>query len=184
MPAKYSTPRLCSLEACNTKHYAKGLCRKHYVRFLRRGTTQLPSKVYVCVIDGCDKPFMAKGMCSMHYARAARCTEPGCGRARYQGGPHCRQHVNLYARIAYLEKHHGITGGAQECSDCGKDVSVFQFPLNKRQSSVLSKRCYACIQDQRDRKKAVYMLQENSLGSMCAYLLSMPMSQIANGEQR
>ena len=139
----------------------------------------------ICNKDGCELPALPQRTkcwkCRSSLSESARCTEPGCGRARYQGGPHCRQCVNYYERVAYLAKHHNIHGGTQECRDCRKDVSVFQFPLNKRQRPVLSKRCYACIQDQRDRKKLVYALHDSSesLGSMCAYLLSMPMSQIS-----
>ena len=137
---------------------------------------------------GCELPALPqRTKCWKHrtaLSEAAKCQEAGCGRARHKGGPLCRQHVNYYDRVAYLEKHHGITGGTQECNDCGKHVSVYQFPLNKTQKPVISKRCYGCIQKKRERKHDIYTLQENSLGSMCAYMLSMPMSQIANGEQR
>lgn len=29
--------KICSMENCNCKHYAKGYCRKHYAQFKRYG---------------------------------------------------------------------------------------------------------------------------------------------------
>ncbi|CAH0119436.1 MULTISPECIES: hypothetical protein [unclassified Paenibacillus] len=28
-------PRLCNLEGCNERHYAKGVCKRHYHQFRR-----------------------------------------------------------------------------------------------------------------------------------------------------
>lgn len=35
----------CKIEHCNNSHYARGLCKKHYQRVQRMGTTELPPKI-------------------------------------------------------------------------------------------------------------------------------------------
>lgn len=44
MPAKYATPRLCSVEGCTRKHKGHGLCDMHRQRLARTGTTDSPVK--------------------------------------------------------------------------------------------------------------------------------------------
>jgi len=67
--------RLCSVEGCGKKYYAKGYCKKHYGRVLKHGSTQLPIKVKepkICKVEGCNKPHEAKGYCSAHYSQMQR----------------------------------------------------------------------------------------------------------------
>lgn len=71
--------RLCSIEGCEKKHKAKGLCAMHYRRLKKNGTTDLPEKTPFwrpCDIPGCEKPHYAKGYCVMHYARNKKYGSP------------------------------------------------------------------------------------------------------------
>lgn len=56
---------LCTVDGCEKKERARGLCRKHYLEAKNRG--DFPSKI--CSVEGCDRPVEAKGYCSKHYKR-------------------------------------------------------------------------------------------------------------------
>jgi hypothetical protein len=58
--------RVCSIEGCNKKHYAKGYCQTHYIYFKRTGNPIfIPNKTKKCII--CDKLRYAKEYCRNHY---------------------------------------------------------------------------------------------------------------------
>lgn len=71
----YATPNgTCSVEDCDTEHYAKGYCRKHYVRVQRHGSTNLPEKAPPkppppCSVETCDRPAKTRALCVTHYSR-------------------------------------------------------------------------------------------------------------------
>jgi hypothetical protein len=109
--------RSCSVEGCDRKHSAKGLCAHHYYRLRNNGTleertfTDPPARSY-CSVEGCEKASAARGWCQMHYDRwrkygdvgeaATRrpgkkrrlplvCIVEGCGRRMAKGG-YCSMH--------------------------------------------------------------------------------------------
>lgn len=62
----------CIIEECNNKHYAKGYCKNHYYKLVKK----YPSKnnyvkklnhIEICIIEGCDKQVKSKGLCQKHY---------------------------------------------------------------------------------------------------------------------
>ena len=60
--------RLCSVEGCERKHYAKGFCRTHYARMSRGAPLDRPIQrhggpVKFCSVEGCDRGNRAKGFC-------------------------------------------------------------------------------------------------------------------------
>lgn len=89
MATNKPTPRLCSVENCERKSSAKGMCDSHYRRWRETGTphkkcrtcdTEMPGysgrgnfycseECRICKIDGCDKPMHSKQMCHMHVQR-------------------------------------------------------------------------------------------------------------------
>lgn len=86
--------RTCSVDGCENKHRARGLCSKHYQR-LAKGSDFIPHKpdpTRPCSVDGCTNNGHLKGMCTKHYHRmrrhgttddpvpkaAAECSVEGC----------------------------------------------------------------------------------------------------------
>lgn len=60
----------CQVDGCETKSYARKMCRMHYARFLRRGTHERawdapgPCSVADCVVTA-----EVRGYCRTHYTR-------------------------------------------------------------------------------------------------------------------
>lgn len=67
--------RPCSVAGCQSTHYARGLCLRHYHR-LRNGTPldapPKPPPRTGCLIEGCARPHEARGYCKYHYEKLAR----------------------------------------------------------------------------------------------------------------
>ena len=59
----------CSVDECNEKAVGRGWCRKHYMRWKRKGSTDDTRKNArgVCSEPGCFRPHVAKGLCDSHY---------------------------------------------------------------------------------------------------------------------
>jgi hypothetical protein len=62
---------MCTVDDCEGRVKAGGLCQKHYVRFRKYGTTDdpEPKPVAICSVPDCVKPVVAQGICGMHYRR-------------------------------------------------------------------------------------------------------------------
>lgn len=66
---------ICSIEGCDAFIVARKLCRKHYMRQQRNGTTDLIPKppTEPCAVEGCDAGGRRrKGLCDKHYRRLIR----------------------------------------------------------------------------------------------------------------
>lgn len=67
---------------CPRKHYARGLCSKHYVYAKRIGTLDnyLPPKPKTfrtgCDVEGCKEKHWALGYCHNHYRRIRNSGDP------------------------------------------------------------------------------------------------------------
>jgi hypothetical protein len=59
----------CSVDGCDGRVLAKGLCGKHYRRQQRNGTTELLRKRTYCSIEGCNIRANTDGICSKHLWR-------------------------------------------------------------------------------------------------------------------
>lgn len=61
--------RTCSVPDCGVVILATGLCRKHYYRRYRNGTTDLQPKREreACSEDGCEVTVKSRGLCNRHY---------------------------------------------------------------------------------------------------------------------
>ncbi len=68
----------CSVEGCDGRVNAGGLCETHYSR-KRRGIPDWDAPIVrrikrdgACSVEGCPEPIQARGRCNMHYQRVAR----------------------------------------------------------------------------------------------------------------
>lgn len=63
--------RICSIEGCERKHCARGLCNTCYARERKReNLDSFPSETVTgCVIEGCGNAHRARGLCHSHYER-------------------------------------------------------------------------------------------------------------------
>lgn len=70
--------RTCSVEGCDQPTKSTGLCSRHYQRYLRYGTTDLPERKCrpTCNIADCSTPAKAQGYCPKHYERLRRNGDP------------------------------------------------------------------------------------------------------------
>lgn len=70
----------CSIEGCDSKVHAKGLCSKHYNRIIRNGDLILRKRklkpTRYCEIEGCNNKHYTNGYCQMHYRRLKRHGDP------------------------------------------------------------------------------------------------------------
>lgn len=71
MSSTSSTSR-CSVDRCENPTKARGLCNKHYQRWLRHGdaTTRIRyNNSGQCKIRGCTAPARSRQLCQAHYLR-------------------------------------------------------------------------------------------------------------------
>ena len=66
--------RTCSSAGCGERHYAKGMCLKHY-RESRKAKKAAPEPGF-CSVDGCDRKYLASGYCSAHWQRVKKHGDP------------------------------------------------------------------------------------------------------------
>lgn len=92
--------RLCNLGTCGRRHYAKGLCRRHYDPATRAQRRENPERI--CEVDGCENVHNSRGMCSTHYKRwqasQRRCGVDGCKKTYARGG-YCRGHYERWVKF-------------------------------------------------------------------------------------
>jgi hypothetical protein len=117
--------RTCIADGCERDWYVKHhrMCSMHYQRFMRTGTTDLPTQtVKTCKVDGCEaNGTSGHGWCNKHYKRWRQhgttdlpngevqwwhadrataptvCTVEGCGRP-YKASGMCAMHWNRNKR--------------------------------------------------------------------------------------
>ncbi len=54
---------ICSVDDCKFHTYSRGVCNKHYQRFMQNGTL----KKLINDPNECSGPIKARGMCKKHY---------------------------------------------------------------------------------------------------------------------
>lgn len=70
------TEKVCTIEGCNKKAVARGLCSMHYTRELRerkKNPNALdPITGVPCKVEGCPGKVIARGLCARHYYQERR----------------------------------------------------------------------------------------------------------------
>lgn len=135
----------CSIDGCENRTRARGLCDGHYQRFRAHGDTMahVPLKRPVryhgrpCSVDGCEQVVKARGWCSMHYARVLREGDPGpaassvapkyapcviCGEI-VQPGTRRRKHCSSACQVVD-SRTKGARVSKFICRLCGREVDI------------------------------------------------------------
>lgn len=60
----------CTVDGCDHPVRARGYCDKHYMRWRKTGSTDLPIRPRFCSV--CDGKAFAKGYCKQHYMARRR----------------------------------------------------------------------------------------------------------------
>lgn len=69
--------RICSVENCETIHWSKGYCRKHYERVVKHGSTdRYITPKPECKIDNCSNVGSIVGLCKKHYDKERQTNKP------------------------------------------------------------------------------------------------------------
>lgn len=89
----------CTVDQCDNKQKSRGLCSKHYARWQKFGTTDLPERDRSCSVEGCTDDRRWRGMCLKHRRRMDKhghtddpepepefCTVASCGNKRLARG--------------------------------------------------------------------------------------------------
>lgn len=66
----------CKATECDSPVRARGLCGKHYSRWLNHGDAEHLRPVIQCSIEGCEARGVTRGWCGKHYARWVRRGDP------------------------------------------------------------------------------------------------------------
>lgn len=140
------TKRTCSVEGCENKHLARGLCSLHYQRLKHSGDfipRPKPDPERPCSVDGCTNNGHLKGMCTKHYHRmrrhgttddsvpkaAAKCRVEDCTefvRAREL----CPLHLRRWYRTGTTDP--GPIDPRRRCSQCEQLLLRERFPSTAR----------------------------------------------------
>ncbi len=61
----------CTVDGCDQRHYAKGGCRKHWMRLMKFGSFDLPPRQVdlPCSVTTCDRNAKSQGYCGGHWKR-------------------------------------------------------------------------------------------------------------------
>ena len=140
------TKRTCSVEGCDGKHLARGLCSLHYQRLKHSDDftpRPKPDPERPCSVDGCTNYGHLKGMCEKHYHRmrrhgttddsipkaAAECSVEGCT-AFVRARGLCSLHLGRWYRTGSTDP--SPIDPHRRCRQCEQLLPREQFPGRDR----------------------------------------------------
>ena len=112
--------KVCEIQDCERKYFARGFCQTHYQKMRRKGKlpqVQFSAEGIPCKVEGCEEPVRCKELCSRHYNYFRRtgkthkeafekeldCRVDGCTRKR-RGLGLCNMHYNRFKRTGSTER--------------------------------------------------------------------------------
>lgn len=113
----------CSVDDCEKPVVARGLCRKHYVRWSRHGDPAIVKVIRgaTCGVQDCERSATGQGFCNLHYKRLRRNGDPSATvRAASHGGETYRSIHRL------VQKLHG-SARLHICVKCGDPASDWAY---------------------------------------------------------
>lgn len=137
MPDKTMTQaRICSVEECEGRHYAKGYCQFHWARARAGRVLSLPKAQARagCSIVGCGRAHWGRGWCRLHLGRFQRTGDPLVVRPlallEVKRGPEHLgwkgDEVGYYAMHRRLYRAKGRASDHQ-CVDCGQAAAHWSY---------------------------------------------------------
>jgi hypothetical protein len=151
--------RTCSVNGCDEKLLAKGLCDAHYARLRRGQSLEYPpirGTVTVCTVADCVGRVHAVGLCEAHYKRNRLGVSLDFPVVPLNG----RGTRAVLARDAMGRKH---------CPRCDRWLDTAEFHTQSRASDKLTTYCAGCIRARRYGTTAVVMHEiGEAQGWLCA----------------
>lgn len=99
----------CSMTGCVLAHYARGLCRNHYMSTRRGGARKYTPRACsqrFCSIEGCSSALRAKGLCSNHYILRKKYGDDFLDRKTRNKPPAKTAHPLYYVLRSMLQRCH------------------------------------------------------------------------------
>lgn len=143
--------RLCSVEGCRKRYYAKGFCNSHWALKQRNGIPVYKKDLYrKCVVPGCEEKPTRTGLCKFHNHR--RSQGKSLMRPKGNGGSlnvHWRGGVADYPNHYLLKKNRLIVLEAANytCEFCGSPTKQVHHRDHSKTNHAISNLvacCHSC----------------------------------------
>lgn len=124
---------VCGVEDCPLSQYGQGLCKTHWQRKRRTGSTETTRfKPRTCAIADCTERHMGRGWCRLHYERWVRNGDPLVVRpnpARLPGAANCKWQGDEIGYTGAHDRVRAARGPATEllCVDCGAAADGWSY---------------------------------------------------------